>query len=204
MHQRSYDLPDRHLQPQSSPRLDATRRTLQLGLWLAHRHRPRPALPSRLIHPLAPPSCSASADCPTSRSISSRSQRSLLVCGALRDSRESTLPSLSPLCLESLSPLSLWMISSVSSLVSIPVRSADLVPAHIHPELHEGIQVPNKFPPPCHRFSLTPFPPSPATDLIKDQGLRSILESYFNLGESVFGFISGYIVNSKYFKRRLS
>jgi hypothetical protein len=40
--------------------------------------------------------------------------------------------------------------------------------------------------------------------LIKDQGLRSILESYFNLGESVFGFISGYIVNSKYFKRRLS
>jgi len=42
---------------------------------------------------------------------------------------------------------------------------------------------------------------APATSLIKDGSLRSFLESYFALGDTVFGMISGYVVNSKYFRR---
>ncbi|WWC70267.1 uncharacterized protein I206_104217 [Kwoniella pini CBS 10737] len=39
--------------------------------------------------------------------------------------------------------------------------------------------------------------------LIQDTAIRSFLDSYFQLGETVFGIISGYVVNSRYFKRQV-
>ena len=43
----------------------------------------------------------------------------------------------------------------------------------------------------------------PATSMIQDNTLRRFLNSYFALGETIFGMMSGFVVNSKYFKRTI-
>jgi len=44
---------------------------------------------------------------------------------------------------------------------------------------------------------------APATDRIKDPSLRSFFESYFSIGDTIFGFVCGYIVNSTYFRKAI-
>ncbi|WVQ82388.1 hypothetical protein IAT38_004516 [Cryptococcus sp. DSM 104549] len=41
------------------------------------------------------------------------------------------------------------------------------------------------------------------TATIGDSAVRSFLDSYFSMGETVFGMLSGYAVNSRYFKRNV-
>jgi hypothetical protein len=43
----------------------------------------------------------------------------------------------------------------------------------------------------------------PATSMIQDNTLRRFLNSYFMLGETIFGMMSGFVVNSRYFKRTI-
>lgn len=44
---------------------------------------------------------------------------------------------------------------------------------------------------------------APNVYMIQDHSIRSLLESYFSLGDTVFGMISGFVVNSRYFRRTL-
>ncbi|ORY34046.1 hypothetical protein BCR39DRAFT_518240 [Naematelia encephala] len=42
---------------------------------------------------------------------------------------------------------------------------------------------------------------APQTDHIKDTSIRHFLESYFSIGDTVFGMVCGYVVNSGYFRQ---
>ncbi|ODN79825.1 hypothetical protein L202_03719 [Cryptococcus amylolentus CBS 6039] len=39
--------------------------------------------------------------------------------------------------------------------------------------------------------------------LFTDSALRSFMDSYLAMGETIFGMFSGYAVNSRYFKREI-
>ncbi|ADV20276.1 hypothetical protein I315_01630 [Cryptococcus gattii Ru294] len=41
------------------------------------------------------------------------------------------------------------------------------------------------------------------TSLFTDTAIRSFIDSYLSVGETVFGMLSGYAVNSRYFKRNI-
>ncbi|KAK1924179.1 hypothetical protein DB88DRAFT_270070 [Papiliotrema laurentii] len=44
---------------------------------------------------------------------------------------------------------------------------------------------------------------APSTNKIKDASIRTFLETYFGLGEKVFGLICGFAVSSDYFRRTI-
>ncbi|KAL7421792.1 hypothetical protein Q5752_003563 [Cryptotrichosporon argae] len=44
---------------------------------------------------------------------------------------------------------------------------------------------------------------TPRAALLSDAGLRSLLTSYLNLGEMLFGAVAGFAVNSPYFRRQV-
>ncbi|ORX36697.1 hypothetical protein BD324DRAFT_626853 [Kockovaella imperatae] len=44
---------------------------------------------------------------------------------------------------------------------------------------------------------------APRTERIKDTALRRFFDSYFALGDTVFGMVCGFVVNSRYFKRTI-
>ncbi|WVO16256.1 hypothetical protein L204_103930 [Cryptococcus depauperatus] len=41
------------------------------------------------------------------------------------------------------------------------------------------------------------------TSIFTDTAIRSFLDSYLSVGETVFGIISGYAVNSQYFRKNI-
>ncbi|KAI9639841.1 uncharacterized protein MKK02DRAFT_40168 [Dioszegia hungarica] len=44
----------------------------------------------------------------------------------------------------------------------------------------------------------------PHTALIHDRTIRSFLDGYFNLGETVFSTVAAYVVNSPYFRKQIA